>query len=135
METSFVFLFIYFLVFKSCSCGLEKKCSKLDFQEKVLEKLIRIEHKMEMTETVNELSTQVKDDIQKMKADLADMLGNTQANLTEIRKEFEILKGELAEREKMLNYTIQKAITDLPGTYTAPFRYIVTKQYSFVYLK
>ena len=69
MGKSLVFLFIYVLVFQSCSCGLEKKCSKLDFQEKVLEKLIRIEHKMEMTESVNELSTQVKDDIQKLKAD------------------------------------------------------------------
>ena len=114
MDKRFVFLLIFFGGFQGCS-GKEKKCSKLDFQEKVLEKLVRIEHKMEMTESSNELSLQVKDDIQKMKADLANMSGNTQENLTEIKKDLEILKGELVEREKVLNDTIKMKITELSG--------------------
>ena len=93
MDKGFIFLFI--LGFQSCSAS-EKKCSKLDFQEKVLEKLIRIEHNTELTESVNELSTQVKDDIHEMKAYLADMSRNTQANWTEIRKELEFFKGKIS---------------------------------------
>ena len=82
----------------------------------MLEKVVRIEHKMEiMTDSVNELSKQVKDDMPNMKADLTDFFGNIQANWTEIKKEFEIFKGELVERENMLNATIQKTITKLAG--------------------
>ena len=55
-----------------------------------------MEHNTELTESVNELSTQVKDDIQEMNAYLADMSRNTQANWTEIRKELMIFKGEIS---------------------------------------
>ena len=105
MENGILFLFIFLGGLQNCSCAKQTTCSQYDFAENVLEKVIRIEHKMElMTETVNELSKQVKDDIQKMKA-----------NWTEIRKEFELMKGELVDREEMLNASIQNTMADLSG--------------------
>ena len=129
MDKGVVLSFLYLLCFQSYRCGMfeEPRCSKYDFEEKVLEKLVRLELKMEtMTVSVNEISTQVKDDINKMRAHMADMTGKIQAewtdiketiqdDWTEIRKEFEMMKGELVDREKMLNDSIQKTLTDLSG--------------------
>ena len=116
MDKSTLFVFIYLWGLQYCSCAKKRTCSLCEFAENVLEKVVTIEHKMEiMTDSVNELSKQVKDDIQKMKADLTDMSGNIQANWTEIRKELEICKGELVERDNMLNATNQKTITKPAG--------------------
>ena len=107
MDKGVVLSFLYLLSFQTCRCGMfeEPRCSKYDFEEKVLEKLVRLEHKMElMTESVNEQYTQVKDDIHKIKTDWV-----------EIRKEFDLMKGELIDREEMLNDSIQKTMADLSG--------------------
>ena len=105
MVKTISFLFILLGHLQLCSCAKQKTCSQYDFAENVLEKVVRIELKMEtMTETVNELSKQVKDDINKMKADWTDT-----------KKEFELMIADVTEREHMLNDTIQKAIQDFSG--------------------
>ena len=116
MHTIFVVLLACLLSFQSCSCHEEPKCSKYDFEEKVLEKVVRFEHKMEiMTNSINEISTKVTDDIHKMKANIKDLTENIQAEWTGIKKEFELMKNAVVEQEKMLNDTIQESIGDLSG--------------------
>ena len=76
MEKSCVYLFVYFLCFESCGCAMfdEPRCSKYDFEEKVLEKVLRFELKMEtMTETLKGYSTQMKDEITQMKGEISQM--------------------------------------------------------------
>ena len=115
MVKSFSLLFILLGVLQICSCAKQKTCSQYDFAENVLEKVVRIEHKMEiLTETVNELSKQIKDDSNQMKADW-----------TETKKEFELMIADVTERENMLNDSIQKAIQDFSGkTVISEMQYI-----------
>ena len=56
--------------FQRSFCLKEATCSKYHFEEKVLEKVVRFEHNMDIiTETVNHISGKVKDDIQTMQTE------------------------------------------------------------------
>ena len=84
----------------------EPRCSKFDFEEKVLEKVVRFEHKIELiTETLKEFSNQMKDNFNKMEADW-----------TETKNRIELMKDEVIEREKMLNDTVHTTMQSLAGT-------------------
>lgn len=124
-----VTLFIYLVSFKSYSCREEQRCSKYDFEEKVLEKVVRFEHKMEiMTESVNEISTKVNDDIHKMKTESATrgkeqtnafnkLAENIQTEWYEIKKEFELMKNAVVKQEAKINETIKKEIDTLQKSF------------------
>ena len=84
----------------------EPRCSKFDFEEKVLEKVVRFEHKIELiTETLKDFSNQMKDNFKKMEADW-----------TETKNKIELMKDEVIEREKMLNDSIHTTMQSLAGT-------------------
>ena len=121
MEKGFVYLFVYFLCFESCGCAMfdEPRCSKYDFEEKVLEKVVRFEHKIELiTETLKEFSTQMKDEMSDLKADWTETKERFRADWTEMKNGFELMKYDVFEREKMLNDTIHTTMQRLAGTYT-----------------
>ena len=118
-------------------------CSKYHFEEKVLEKVIRFEHKMEIiTETVNDISGKVKDDIATMKTEL-ETRGSEQTNafnklsdkvdqrLTElthnistewntIKTDFELMKHGMEEQEFRMNSTIQNELSSLRSSFEHP---------------
>ena len=76
--------------------------------------IVRFEHKMEiMTDSVNEISTKVTDDIHKMKSHMTELTANIRTEWSEIKKEFELMKNAVVEQEKMLNDTTQKSFEDL----------------------
>ena len=101
MGKGFVVLIFSIAIYRSCSCLEEPRCSKYDFEEKVLEKVLRFEHKMEiMANTLNEISTKVKDDIHNMQTEQETrgveqatafnaMEKNLQAEWTGMKKAFE----------------------------------------------
>ena len=98
-------LLIFIAICRSCSCLEEPRCSKYDFEEKVLEKVLRFEHKMEiMTNTLNEISTKVKDDIHNIQTEretrggeqttaFNQMEKNLQTEWTDMKKSLEDLSG------------------------------------------
>ena len=133
-------LFIYLVNFPSCFCLEEPICSKYHFEEKVLEKVVRFEHKMEIiTETVNDISVKVKDDIAAMKTEidthrseqtsafikLSEKLEQQLTKLTQnintewntIKNDFELMEHNAVEQETRLNSTIQKEIRSLQNSF------------------
>ena len=136
MEKRLVILFIYLLFFPSCFCLEEPTCSKYHFEEKVLEKVIRFEHKMEIiTESMNDISGKVKDDIATMKTELEtqrleqtnafnklsekleqQVIDLTQNIITEwntIKNDFEMMKNDSEEQKTQFNITYQKELSSL----------------------
>ena len=140
METYFVVLYLYLVITQNCFCLEEPTCSKYHFEEKVLEKVIRFEHKMEIiTETVNDISGKVKDDIASMKTEL-ETRGSEQTNsfkklsekvdqrLTElthnisiewntIKTDFALMKHGMKEQESRMNSTIQKELSSFRSSF------------------
>ena len=71
-----------FAVFINSISGLdtEPKCSKFDFEEKVLEKMVRMEHS---TELMRDQLAQAKNEIEIIKGDLAKSKQETKESLKE----------------------------------------------------
>ena len=126
-----------FLLFVHTTVGhVEPRCSKYDFEEKVLEKVIRFEHKMELImESVNEISAKVNGDLSKMKKEIEkqrteqtyafhQLAENITTEWMEIKKDFETMKRDLDGQESVLNETIHnelnrfnKSFDDLAGNF------------------
>ena len=138
MEKRLSIVFIYLAIFPSCFCLEEPTCSKYHFEEKVLEKVVRFEHKMEIiTETVNDISGKVKDDIANMKTELeTQRLGQTNAfnklsdeikkQMTEvtqkistewntIKNDFELMELDAVEHWNQLNSSLLSSFEHLSG--------------------
>ena len=61
-------------VYSHYMAGNEPKCSKFDFEEKVLEKMVRMEHSTEiMMERFNDLFERVDNNLKTMKDEFEDM--------------------------------------------------------------
>ena len=66
--------FLILVLVAICRTQREPRCSKYDFEEKVLEKLIRMEHSNELImEEFRQISTSVKEDIETMKGKLTEI--------------------------------------------------------------
>ena len=140
MEKLFVVLFVYLVSFRSRFCHEEPTCSKYHFEEKVLEKVVRFEHKMEIiTDSVNNISTKVKDDIQNMKTELetrgseqtnafnklsekletklTELTQNINTEWTGIKNDFELMKHDVVEQKRRLNATIQQELHSLQSSF------------------
>ena len=140
MEMRLSILFIYLVIFQSCFCLEEPSCSKYHFEEKVLEKVVRFEHKMEIiTETINDISGKVKDDIATMKTELetqifeqtnsfnklsekleqqmTDLTQNISTQWNTIKNDFEMIKHDAEEQKTRLNITIQKELSSLRSSF------------------
>ena len=140
MEKLFVVLFVYLVSFPRRFCHEEPTCSKYHFEEKVLEKVVRFEHKMEIImDSVKDISTKVKDDIQNMKTKLethgseqtnafnklsekletklTELTQNINTEWTGIKNDFELMKHAVVEQETRLNDTIQQELHSLQGSF------------------
>ena len=64
----------------------EPRCSKYDFEEKVLEKLVRMEHSNELImEEFRQISTRVKEDIETMKGELTEIKRQVKKEQTRLK--------------------------------------------------
>ena len=64
----FAFVFILALSIKVARCDAEPRCSKFDFEEKLLEKVVRMEHATGvMMDQFKDLSMVVKDSLHNIK--------------------------------------------------------------------
>ena len=127
MDAKFAVFLIGLLSFQGCIGREEPRCSKYDFEEKVLEKVIRFEHKMEiMTSSINEISRKANEDIRDIKTELETrgaehtdafkkLSDGLKTQLTELNDTIQLERAVMAEREKVLNDTIQKTLEDLTG--------------------
>ena len=76
-----------FTVFSFGSLNVEPKCSRFDFEEKLLEKAVKLEHTSGlMAKTFKEFSTQMKTDLQKMKDDFEEMKAETKTELARLEQ-------------------------------------------------
>ena len=78
IKMAFYFLIGFLYIIVGCSSAysidVEPKCSKYDFEEKLLEKMIRMEHSTGiMMERFNDLSEKVKNDLSRMKQEFNDI--------------------------------------------------------------
>ena len=65
---------IVLLVYSECLPVEEPKCSKFDFEEKLLEKMVRMEHSGGvMMKEFQEIAASVKDDLGKMKREFDEI--------------------------------------------------------------
>ena len=80
-------------VFSFGSLNVEPKCSRFDFEEKLLEKVVKMEHTSGlMAETFKSFSTQMKTDLQRMKDDFEEMKAETKKELARLEK---LIEGKL----------------------------------------
>ena len=119
---------------------MEPKCSKFDYDERLLEKMIRLEHSTGlMIESFKKISTQIEADLADMKREFSDIKQQaiTQRNsfqglLSQGQTDLATMKTEFAEmvdeQRKQANETIEseltthrKTIEDLKGII---FKYI-----------
>ena len=137
MKKRFSVLVIGMLCFQGCFSREERscpRCSKYDFEEKVLEKVVRFEHKIELiTNSVSEISTKVNEKIRDFSAEI-ETRGTTQTNdfkamsedlksqMTSLIDTIQTERAVLEEQEKKFNDTIQEALVDLTGNLQRLFK-------------
>ena len=79
-------LFVILVAAAICRTQREPRCSKYDFEEKVLEKLVRMEHSNELIiEEFREISTRVKEDIGTMKGELTEVKRQAKEEQTRLK--------------------------------------------------
>ena len=67
-------LLVFILIISKCIAEEEPRCSKYHFEEKVLEKLVRMEHSNGiMMDDFKQLATEVKDSMETMKREFEEM--------------------------------------------------------------
>ena len=92
-----IFFSLWFLqlstVFSFGSLNVEPKCSRFDFEEKLLEKVVKMEHTSGlMSETFKSFSTEMKTDLQRMKDDFEEIKAETKKELARLEK---LIEGKL----------------------------------------
>ena len=106
------FLLIMGTICQTISVGEEPICSKFDFEEKLLEKMVKIDHKTDlMTDSFHEHSTQVKTELAKLKADIEkqrlDQHNFTAETKTQIQAELTNMKTEIQQRLEQRDSSIE----------------------------
>ena len=67
---------------------IEPKCSKFDFEEKVLEKMVRMEHSAELLrDRFDELSSQLNGDLETMKDENGQLKQETKRELVRLMEQ------------------------------------------------
>lgn len=70
MGTQIYTIIILSLLVSMAQCGFEPRCSRFDFEERTLEKLVRLEHKMELqTETLEKMKKELEERQDKLEED------------------------------------------------------------------
>lgn len=77
------------MVFVLC----EPSCSKFDYEQKLLEKMIRMEFE------VQNLATTVRKELQEMRQDITDMENSVSEELSDLNEEREKLRGNVSSFE------------------------------------
>ena len=100
----------------------EPKCSKFDYEEKMLEKMVRIEHAMElMNEKLEHNQKSIKDEFDAKRAEFEAMRGEfdvikqsvneTVADSLKIKKEeFDVMRGEFGVIKQSVNETVADSL-------------------------
>ena len=115
---------------------VEPRCSKYDFEEKVLEKVLRFEHKMELfTDSIEKIATKVEDTLDRIQKEqetqksdqtnaFEQLADNTRTDWNEIKTQFGSLKSNIEEQSSTMNGTLfsqlssfKQSIDDLAGTF------------------
>ena len=74
MAGSYKLLLVFVLVTSKCIAEEEPRCSKYHFEEKVLEKLVRMEHSNGiMMDDFKQVATQVKESMDTMKREFEEI--------------------------------------------------------------
>ena len=127
MMTGTIKLALYLLFVQTFNC-VEPRCSKYDFEEKVLEKVIRFENKMELlSDSMEKIATKVKSDFDSMKKDLEQQRLNQSDAFNQlaetlrvewkrIQTDVGLLENKVEEDVSLLNRTIQSQIEGVSGT-------------------
>ena len=83
----FCFVLILTLQLKVGRCDTEPRCSKFDFEEKLLEKMVRMEHATGvMMDQFKELSMEVKDSLHKIKENFAEIKLEAKEELERVKQ-------------------------------------------------
>lgn len=81
------FLLGIYISYSKCIATEEPKCSKFDFEEKVLEKMVRVEHASGlMMEEFKKLTTEVKENLDIMKREFSELKHQTQQDLGQYQR-------------------------------------------------
>ena len=83
----FAFVFILILELKVACCYAEPRCSKFDFEEKLLEKVIRMELATGvMMDQFKEISMEVKDSLQKINENFKEIKLEAKEELERVKQ-------------------------------------------------
>ena len=83
----FAFVFVLALSLNVARCDAEPRCSKFDFEEKLLEKVVRMEHATNvMMEQFKELSMEVKDSLHKIKENFEEIKVEAKEELKRVKR-------------------------------------------------
>ena len=101
---------------------VEPRCSKYDFEEKVLEKVLRFEHKMELfTDSIENIAAKVEENLERMHNEQEKLKSETNAEWLEIKSQFGSLKRNVEEQTSTMNGTIysqfKKSSDDIAGKF------------------
>ena len=110
MDKVLAALMLYLRLFQAAAGHVEPRCSKYEFEEKVLEKVIRFEYKMEL----------MMDSVKNFK----ESMDNLKTEWIEAKKELETMKHDLNEQQSVINETIhselntfRESVGDIAGNY------------------
>ena len=100
-------LLFYLYIVQARAGHVEPRCSKYEFEEKVLEKVIRFEQKIELfTESMEKISAKVEEKTNSF----SQQIENMRSELKETKTEFDVLKQNMEEQRSMMNETIQSQL-------------------------
>lgn len=117
-----LYLLVLMTMIVSCMADMEPKCSKFDFEEKLLEKMVRMEHQNKlMMEDFMKISQQVKEDQRHVNEQLVTIKTEfdkvTEAE-QHVKEELIALKTEFDEIQRQAN---EDSKTLIEGTYAHVF--------------
>ena len=84
---NFAFLFILILQLKVARCDAEPRCSKYDFEEKLLEKVMRMEHTTGvMMDQFKQISMEVKDSLHEINENFKEIKLEAKEELERVKQ-------------------------------------------------
>ena len=110
-------LLFYLYLVQARTGQVEPRCSKYEFEEKVLEKVIRFEHKMEL---FNESMEKISAKVEEITNSFSQQIENMRSELKETKTEFDFLKQNMEEKGSMMNETIQSQLRNFRKSFDDP---------------
>ena len=109
---------IVLLLNKGRAGNVEPRCSKYDFEEKVLEKVVRFEHKMELfTDSIEKIAAKVEDTLDSIQKEQEKLKSETNAEWVDIKTQFGLLKRHVEEQSSTMNGTIYRQLSSFKNSF------------------